>query len=61
MFAWTFSIIGLIKYLHEKWKGSNQNQNQIMKNEKPIIFLNEIEEMEGIKMERWVAVHLLVW
>ncbi len=42
-------------------EGSNQNQNQIMKNEKTIILKNEIEEMEGIKMERWVAVHLLVW
>jgi hypothetical protein len=28
------------------------NQNQIMKNEKTIILKNEIEEMEGIKMER---------
>jgi hypothetical protein len=33
-------------------EGSNQNQNQIMKNEKKIILKNEIEEMEGIKMER---------
>jgi len=32
-----------------------------MQHEKTIIFKSEIEEMEGIEMEGWGVVHLLVW
>jgi len=32
-------------------EGSNENENQIMKNEKTIILKSEIEEVEGIEME----------
>ncbi len=39
-----------------------ENENYEMQNE-IVIFISEIEieEMEGIELERWVVVHFLVW
>ncbi len=40
----------------------SENENSEMQNE-VVIFISEIEieEIEGIELERWVVVHFLVW
>ncbi len=48
LFAWIFSIIGLIEHLYKNIERSNEIENQRVQKEETIIFISETEIEKNI-------------